>query len=43
MSKGRLTADLPASQADEGLLVQAANGAVVSPSDQRPRRAAVAQ
>lgn len=43
MSKGRLTADLPASQADEGLLVQAANGAVVSPFDPRPRRAAVAQ
>ena len=43
MSKGRLTADLPATQADERLLVQAANGAVVSPSDRRPRRAAVAQ
>lgn len=43
MSKGRLTADLPASQADESLLVQAANGAAVSQSDPRHRRAAVAQ
>jgi erythritol transport system ATP-binding protein len=43
LSKGRLTADLPAAQADEGLLVQAANGAVVSPSDRRPQRAALAQ
>lgn len=43
MSKGRLTADLPAAEADEGLLVRAANGAVVSPSDRRPRRAALAQ
>ncbi|USQ97359.1 sugar ABC transporter ATP-binding protein [Caulobacter sp. RL271] len=46
LSKGRLTADLPAAQANEALLVQAANGAVVSSSSSsapRPKRAALAQ
>jgi erythritol transport system ATP-binding protein len=43
LSKGRLTADLPAAEADEGRLVRAANGAVVSSSAPRPQRAAPAQ
>jgi erythritol transport system ATP-binding protein len=43
MSKGRLTADLPAAQANKGLLVQAANGAVISPSARRAPRAACVQ
>jgi len=43
LSKGRLTADLPAAEADEGLLVRAANGAGVSSSAPRPQRAALAQ
>lgn len=42
MSKGRLTADLPAAQADEGLLVRAANGVAASPSARRAQRAALA-
>jgi erythritol transport system ATP-binding protein len=42
LSKGRLTADLPTGQADEGLLVRAANGAAVSPSYGRAQRAALA-
>ncbi|MGH1559821.1 hypothetical protein ACRAWD_23175 [Caulobacter segnis] len=42
MSKGRLTADLSAAGADEGLLVRAANGATISSSNGRSARAALA-
>jgi erythritol transport system ATP-binding protein len=43
LAKGRLTADLPVAEASETLLVQAANGAVVSSSASRSQSAALVQ